>query len=79
MVYVPPHELRHDELAARAARTLREVEAGPDDWLEGPRRRPVRLELEGGGPLERLARSMAARIGAGLFLVGLVVVAEALR
>jgi hypothetical protein len=78
MVYVPPHALRHDALTARAARTLREVETSPADWLEGPQRRAERLELAPASPWRLVAAATGLGVG-GLALVGLVVLVEGLR
>jgi hypothetical protein len=82
MVYVSPHALRHDPETARAARTLREVDARPTDWLEGPRdRRAGRLLPPPApcSPFERLALALVVIALGALLLVGLLTVIEALR
>src|SRR3954466_14634057 len=61
-----PHELRHDPVIARAARELREVEATPGDWIEGPEQRAQRRErllamLEPDAPRQAPSLARAAR------------------
>lgn len=77
-----PHELRHDPLTARAAHTLREVDAHPLDWLEGPphgARTRLAANDDPASALERLLHA-GARIAVGACaLVGLVTVVEVLR
>ena len=83
-MYVRPEVLRHDALTARAARTLREVDPAPDDWLERPAEHPERLEVPGDErdirvALDRLLLTLAGIGVAGLALVGVVTLVEGLR
>lgn len=79
MVYASEHELRHDAVTARAARTLREAEGDPQGWLETPEQRAERLQP---APVPRPARLATIAVACALgvaSIVGLVLVVEGLR
>lgn len=71
MAFPDAHAMRHDELTARPARTLREAEADPRDWLEGPEAEAARravAALEAAPRASRAAR--LARLVARLAWIG---------